>query len=142
MTARLIDTNVLLRHLLGDHPAHSPAATQLIRDIEQGAVTAWTTSLAIAEVVFVLTSKRTYNLSRTFVRQNLLPIIELPNLGLAHKQLYKRVFDIYVSYPKLSYVDAYEAARVEQGSPAELYSFDTDFDALTTVTRIEPPQPT
>jgi hypothetical protein len=32
-------------------------------------------------VVFVLTSKRTYNLSRTFVRQNLLPIIELPNLG-------------------------------------------------------------
>ena len=138
MTTRLIDTNVLLRHLLADHSTHSSAATRLIREIEQGQQTAWTTSLTIAEVVFVLTSKRTYNLPRAFVRQALLPLIELPNLKLAHKRLYRRVFDLYITHPGLSYVDAYEAARVEQEQPPELYSFDTDFDAIPTVTRVEP----
>jgi predicted nucleic acid-binding protein len=138
MTTRLIDTNVLLRHLLADHPTHSPAATRLIREIEQGQQSAWTTSLTIAEVVFVLTSKRTYDLPRAFVRQALLPLIELPNLKLAHKRLYRRVFDLYISHPKLSYVDAYEAARVEQEQPPELFSFDRDFDAIPTIIRVEP----
>ena len=106
MTQRLVDTNILLRHLLGDHPTHSPAAQQLIRDIEQGAVTAWTTPLTIAEVVFVLSGKRTYNLSRQFIQAHLLPIIELPNLKITHKRLYRRIFELYVTYTNLSYVDA------------------------------------
>jgi predicted nucleic acid-binding protein len=138
MSARLLDTNILLRHLLADHPIHSPAAQQLIRDIERGAETAWTTPLTIAEVVFVLAGKRTYSLSREAIRAGLLPIIELSHLKIPHKRLYRRIFHLYVGHPHLSYVDAYEAALVEQRTPPELYSFDTDFDALPSVTRIEP----
>jgi predicted nucleic acid-binding protein len=138
MTERLVDTNVLLRHLLGDHPTHSPAAKQLIRDIERGAITVWTTPLTVAEVVFVLSGKRTYNLSRDVIRATLLPIIELPHIKLPNKRLYRRIFDLYVSHPNLSYVDAYQAALVEQRTPPELYSFDTDFDAIQSITRVEP----
>jgi predicted nucleic acid-binding protein len=35
-------------------------------------------------------------------------------------------------------VDAYEAALVEERMPPELYSFDTDFDAIPTVNRLGP----
>ena len=139
-SARLIDTNVLLRHLLGDHALHSPAATRLIEQVELGQVNAWTTALTVAEVVFVLASKRTYNQPRAVIRANVLPLIELPGLKIANKRLYRRVFALWLAYPRLSFVDAYEAALVEHRSPPELYSFDTDFDAISTLTRIDPAQ--
>jgi predicted nucleic acid-binding protein len=138
VSARLIDTNVLLRHLLGDHALHSPAATRLIEQVEQGQIDAWTTALTVAEVVFVLASKRTYNQPRSVIRANVLPIIELPGLKIANKRLYRRVFDLWLAYPRLSFVDAYEAALVERQQPPELYSFDTDFDAIPMVTRLDP----
>jgi predicted nucleic acid-binding protein len=138
MISRLLDTNILLRHLLGDHPTHSPAATQLIQQIEQGQVSAWTTALTIAEVVFVLTGRRTYNQPRAVIRTNLLPLIELPNLKVTHKRRYRRVFDLWLAHPQLSFVDAYEAALVERSTPPELYSFDSDFDLVPSVKRIEP----
>jgi predicted nucleic acid-binding protein len=138
MISRLLDTNILLRHLLGDHPTHSPAATQLIQQIEQGQVRAWTTALTFAEVVFVLTGRRTYNQPRPVIRANLLPLIELPNLKITHKRRYRRVFDLWLAQPRLSFVDAYQAALVEQSTPPELYSFDTDFDLVPSIKRIEP----
>jgi len=138
VTGRLVDTNVFLRHLLGDHPTHSPAATHLIAAIEQGHLVGWTTALTIAEVVFVLAGKRTYNQPRSVIRASVLPLVELPNLRITHKRLYRRVFDLWLAHPDLSFVDAYEAALVERASPPELYSFDMDFDAVATVTRIDP----
>ncbi len=86
----------------------------------------------------MLTGKRTYNLPRDTVRDLLVAIIELPHLRTAHKRLYRRVFDLYVRYPRLSYVDAYHAALAERATPPELYSFDTDFDVIPTVEGIEP----
>lgn len=74
------------------------------------------------------------------MQAHVLPLIELPNLQIAHKALYRRVFEIYVAHPHLSYVDAYQAAPTEQESPPELYSFDTDFDAIPMIARIEPSQ--
>jgi predicted nucleic acid-binding protein len=72
------------------------------------------------------------------IRANVLPIIELPGLKIANKRLYRRVFDLWLAYPRLSFVDAYEAALVERQQPPELYSFDTDFDAIPMVTRLDP----
>ncbi len=83
----------------------------------------------------MLTGKRTYNLPRDTVRDLLVPIIELPHLRTAHKRLYRRVVDLYVRYPRLSYVDAYHAALAERATPPGLYSFDTDFDVIPTVER-------
>jgi predicted nucleic acid-binding protein len=138
MSTPLLDTNILLRHLLGDHPTHSPAATRLIQQIELGQISAWTTALTIAEVVFVLTGKRTYNQPRSLIHATLLLLIELPNLKITHKRLCRRVFELWVANAPLSFVDAYEAALVEQRQPPEIYSFDTDLDAISTIQRIDP----
>ena len=112
MTPRFLDTNVFLRHLTNDDPARSSSCLALIQSVEQGAVTAWTSELVVAELVFVLSNRKTYGLSREAVRDVLLPLISLPGLRITHKRLYRRVFELYTSLP-IDYVDAYHAALME-----------------------------
>ena len=56
-------------------PQQSRACRDLIEAIEHGRVTAWTSDLVIAEIVFVLSSKHTYNLDRSVIRDLLLPLL-------------------------------------------------------------------
>jgi uncharacterized protein len=137
MTARFLDTNILLRHLLNDDPIQSTAALALIQAIEQGRVTVWTSDLVIAEVVFVLANPRTFHLGREAIRDLLLPLINLPGLKLPRKRLYRRIFDLYTTLP-IDYIDCYHAALIERRRPGELYSYDTDFDRIAGITRVEP----
>lgn len=137
MTGRFLDTNILLRHLLNDVPERSLACFRLIQALEKGHLTAWTSDLVLAEVVFVLSSKSTYNLSRETIRDLLLPLIHLPGLKLEHKRLYDQVFELYTSLP-IDYIDAYHAALIENQKQQELYSYDTDFDRISGLQRMEP----
>ena len=49
-----LDTNILIRHLTGDHPEQSPRCRDLLLELETGARSAWTSHLVVAEVVYVL----------------------------------------------------------------------------------------
>lgn len=100
---------------------------------------AWTSDLAIAEVVFVLSSKRAnnYGYSRQQVSQVLLPLLSLKNLHIPSKGLYPRIFEIYI-IQNIDFIDAYHAALIEISQRSELYSYDRDFDSVQGVKRIEP----
>jgi predicted nucleic acid-binding protein len=137
LTGRFIDTNIILRYLLNDHPTQSPASAHLIGAIAGGLVQAWTTDLVIAEAVWVLSNPRNFTLSRTDIRDLLLPIIGLPDLDVPSKALYVRIFDFYTSLP-IDFIDAYNAAHAELQSPPAMYSYDRHFDRVPTVTRLEP----
>jgi predicted nucleic acid-binding protein len=91
----------------------------------------------IAEVVFVLSNPRTYDVDRLALRDRLLPLISLANLKVERKQLYPRTFDLYVNHP-IDYVDAYHAALLERVGELVLFSYDTDFDLLPNIRRREP----
>jgi len=135
-----VDANIFLRHLLNDDPVKSPACFALIQSIEQGHVTAWTSELVIAELVWVLSSRQLYNLPRERIRSLLLPLILLillPHLRVPRKRLYVRVFDLYVSRP-IDFIDAYHAALLEHRGETELFSYDRDFDRVPGLTRREP----
>lgn len=135
--ATFVDTNIFLRHLLDDVPAQSAAARRLVHEIEQQTVLAWTSSLAIAEMVFVLENPKTYAFPRARLRDVLLPLLSLPNLRIEHKHLYPRVFDLYVALP-IDFIDAYHAALISTLRQDSLYSFDTDFDRVPGLSRLEP----
>ncbi len=105
MTTPFLDTNIILRHLLNDDPVKSPACFHLIQAIEQGKASALSSHLSIAEVVFVPSNKKTYNLSREEIRDRLLPLINLPGLKIDKKRLFNRVFDLYASLP-IDYIDS------------------------------------
>ena len=132
-----LDTNILLRHLLNDDPVQSPACLALIAAIENGKEIAWTTNLVVAEIVFVLSNKKTYDLPREAIRERLLHLLRLRGLKLPHKQLYERIFELYTSLP-IDYIDCYHAALLGKQKEPRLYSYDTDFDLISTVTRLEP----
>ena len=132
-----LDTNIFLRHLTADDPERAPACLVLFRAIEQRRLVVWTSDLVLAEIVFVLSSRHTYGLSRETIRDLLLPLIGLPGLKLPHKRIYRRVFDLYTSLP-IDYIDAYHAALMEQRKEPELYSYDTDFDRIPGIARQEP----
>jgi predicted nucleic acid-binding protein len=132
-----LDSNILIRHLTADDLQKAQDCFALVLSIERGEVTVWTSDLVIAEVVFVLTSKRTYNLSRERVRDLILPLIHLPGIKLPHKRLYDRVFELFTSLP-LDYIDAYHAALMEHQGCTDLFSYDRHFDAVPGVVRREP----
>lgn len=134
---QFVDTNIFLRHLTNDHPTQSPACFALMQAIEQGKVKAWTSDVVIAEVVFVLSSKQVYNLSRQTIRDLLLPLINLPGIKLPNKRLYQRAFDLYTSL-SIDYPDAYDAALMESRKQPQIYSYDTDFDKIKGIQRREP----
>ena len=134
---RFLDSNIFIRHLTNDHPTHSPACFALIQAIEQGRIHAWTSDIVISEVVFVLSSRNLYNLGRETIRDLVLPLINLPGIKLPNKRMYRRVFDLYTSLP-IDYADAYNAALMEDRRQPELYSYDTDFDRIAGLRRLEP----
>jgi predicted nucleic acid-binding protein len=67
----------------------------------------------------------------------LVPLINLPGIKLANKRLYQRAFDLYTNLP-IDYTDAYNAALMESRKQKDIYSYDSDFDRIEGIHRIEP----
>src|SRR4051812_16846115 len=97
-----LDTNIFLRHLRNDHPTWSPACQQVFKNIEEGRLHAWTSELAIAEVVFLLESKKHYHQPRQAIAEAILTLLSLPKLTLPHKSVYRRGFLLFFFHPKNS----------------------------------------
>jgi len=135
MAAPFLDTNILLRHLLQDDPDQSPRATAYLRRIEQGEVQVCISDIVVFETVFTL--QRQYRRAKAEIAQHLLPLLELPGILLPGKRRFRRVFNLYVSL-NLPFADAYHAALMEQLKLSEIATFDTDFDRVPGVHRIEP----
>ena len=134
---RFLDTNILLRYLTGDDEQKAIACFELLRRVERGDESVTTSDLVIAETVFTLQSPRSYGLSRQFIRERLEPIIALRGLRLPRKSLYSRAFGLYCT-SGLSFVDAFNVAYMESRGLTEVYSYDTDFDRVDGISRVEP----
>ncbi len=130
-----LDTNVILRHLLGDNETQSPRATAFFQRIEQGAVRVRTSDAVISEVVFTL--ERSYSQPKPFIREVMLTLLSLPGIVVPGKQRIRRVLDIYVER-NLPYLDAHHVVLMEQLGLTEILSFDHHFDRIPGISRIEP----
>jgi uncharacterized protein len=133
--AVFLDTNIFLRHLLQDHPEHSRRASAFFGRIERGEIQARIIDTVIFEAVFTL--ERTYKQSKRHIRGILLPLIELPSILLAGKDRMRRVFDLYVDQ-NISFADALHATAIVDFGLNEIITFDTDFDRVPGIRRIEP----
>lgn len=126
---QFIDTNIFIRHLTRDDPNKAQACRALFQKANTGDIYLTTSESVIAEVVFVLSSKRLYNLSRDQVRSLLYPLLTLQGLNLAHRTTYLRALDIFAS-SNLDYEDALTIAHMERRKLKELFSYDQGFDHL------------
>ncbi len=135
MPVRFLDTNVLLRYLTRDDDRKAAAAFSLLRRIERGEERVVTTQAVIFETVFTL--QRFYKVPREHIRALVLPIVTLRGVQIADKSLYEGAFDLYVAN-RISLPDAWNAVFMAAHNLMEIYTWDTDFDAIAGITRIEP----
>jgi uncharacterized protein len=135
MPLPFLDTNILLRHLLADHPDHSPRATAYLLRMEQGEVEVLTSEIVVFETVFTL--ERRYHRSKASIREALTGLLDLPGIVLPGKRRPKKAFDLYVDL-NIPFADAYFAVLMDRLKLTEIVSFDRDFDKVPGLKRTEP----
>jgi predicted nucleic acid-binding protein len=75
-----VDANIFIRLLTGDDPVKERQCLELFRRAQAGDVTLITSSVIIAELTFVLTSRATYNFSRRQVSLGVQSLLGLHNI--------------------------------------------------------------
>lgn len=134
-----LDTNIILRFLTRDDEEKAQACRALFQRVERGEEEVTLGEAILTEVCYILSSSRhTYRLKREDIRARLLPLLGLRGLRLRDKRLHLRALDLYVQYPRLDIEDAVSVARMEALGLKEIYSYDTDFDNIPTIVRLEP----
>ena len=134
MARLLLDTNVIVRFLTGDHLAHSPRSRSLFARAAAGDVTLVVTELALAETVWVLQSF--YKLDRPAIAAALRHLIESAGIEAQNKTSLVSALRNFAQ-TDVNFVDAYHAAIAAAESIA-IASFDRDFDQFAGVKRVEP----
>lgn len=133
-----VDTNIFLRHLTNDDHVKAQACLRLFQHAKKNEVTLVTSEAVITEVVYLLSSKRVYNLPRTEIRAKLYPLLSLAGLKLAFRKSYLRALDLYTNLSALDFEDALTVAHMERRQLTEILSYDTDFDQIPSIVRREP----
>jgi len=127
-----VDTDVLIRLLTGDDVAKQQAARRLFIQVEAGELVLQAPDTVIADAVFVLSSRVTYDLPRAEIRELLSTLLRLPNFRVDNRQTLLSALDPYAS-GNLDFGDAMIAASMLNTGTDQLYSYDRDFDRLPCV---------
>jgi predicted nucleic acid-binding protein len=134
---RFVDANVLIHAAVEQDPAEHARSLALIGRIQRAQEQVHITDIVMVEVAVNLRSARAGRLSKQQVADFLLPLTQMDSVEIAYKSAWRRVFDLYVG-ENLDLGDAHIAALMEAKGESELYSFDTDFDRIPGITRLEP----
>ena len=131
-----LDADYFLRWLVApdtpDDVVPRSIAISLFICLERGEAEATTSEAILAEVAFVLTSKRQYGVEVKIAAESLATAVRFAGLKFApgKKQQYLRALEIWSERPALGFVDALTVAMVES-SDHLLATFDADFEGLT-----------
>ncbi|MDP1809127.1 MAG: PIN domain-containing protein [Actinomycetota bacterium] len=133
---KLVDANVIIRYLTCDDQKKAEACRALLEKTVAGrAPSLFMADIAIAEIVWVLES--VYKLSKDEIKDKLETVLNTPNIDFQNKQVLTESVVIYATY-NIDFIDAYQAVLAKHRQISAIYSYDTDFDKLAGVSRIEP----
>lgn len=126
-----VDTNVLVRHLTGDPPAMSAAATAYLRAEPEP----FLADLIAAETIYVL--EFFYEISRGQVAETMRSLLALGSIVVVDRDVLLRAVEVY-EVDRLDFAEAYLVACAESTGIGRVASFDQAIDRVATVQRIEP----
>ncbi len=135
---KFLDANVFLRYLVPGDEAKARACFALFQRVKTGEEIVMTSEAIVAEIAYVLRSRAHYALSAAEIGVRLRPMLALRGLKLAHKRTYLRALDLWDTYPTLDFEDVVTVAHMERLRLRQLLSYDTDFDRIPSVQRVEP----
>ncbi|MFQ5709495.1 MAG: PIN domain-containing protein [bacterium] len=118
----VLDTNVIIRFLVGDEETLYQKAAGIFSDIENDLVKAVILESVLAETVFVL--EKVYRVERALVADVLLRILDLKGMRNTNKQILRTA----VEYYKRSKIDIVDCLVCAFGvlNEMEIVSFDKD----------------
>lgn len=128
---KLVDSNLILRFLLKDHPKQSPQARKLFKNPHETLIL---TDIVVAEVIWILTSY--YKFSKEDVAEKIYQLLKIPTLK-TNMHTIVRTLHLYRNF-NIDYIDAYLAAYCEKEKLEGIYSFDKDFDKINIIKLFEP----
>jgi predicted nucleic acid-binding protein len=96
-----------------------------------------TSEAVIAEVVYVLSSPKHYQLPRLRIQIALARLLILSGLKVPHRQVCLRALDLYTKHP-LDFEDCLSPAHMEHQHLTQMYSYDRGFDSIAGIDRPEP----
>jgi predicted nucleic acid-binding protein len=117
----LLDTNVILRHALGNDASHRRQALRLFEQAGEGTVRLLVPSLVIAQVVWTLESF--YRASREYITGLLQALLDTPRVTALEPRVVSRCVEIY-SARNIEIVDAYLVALAEETKTPVLATFN------------------
>jgi predicted nucleic-acid-binding protein len=124
----LIDTNVVLRYLLGDHPEFSPKAEAFMLDVSKGVKKVEILNVVIVEAIYVM--EKYYEIPKTEIVEKLSGILNFSGIVNSDRS---EILEALLKYENsnIDIVDCILAAR----SSAEkiVVSFDRDMKKLKAV---------
>ncbi|HVB69902.1 MAG TPA: PIN domain-containing protein [Acidimicrobiales bacterium] len=126
-----VDTNVLVRHLVGDPPAMAARATAYLGAENELLVA----DLVVAETIYVLESF--YEVDRQIIATSMRSLLALNSVVVVDAPLLLRSFEIF-EHDRLDFAEAYLVASAESSGVNAVASFDRSIDRVGTVRRIEP----
>jgi len=134
---KFVATNIFLRFLTRDNPEKAQKILEFFEVAKRKEWQLVTSDLVIAEVVWVLSSKRLFNLPKEKVKESFLPLLLEDFISFPAKGSIVHVFEIFVE-KNISFIDAYNAIHARRIQADTILSYDKDFDKLDFITREEP----
>jgi len=131
-----LDTNVIVRHLLQDHPDHSSRSSQLIANIADGIVNVTISDTVVFEAVFVL--NQIYKISRGDISGELSALLNIPGISTDSKAELLVTLQYWARQSPLSFADCYHLVLAGSLGLNAIYSFDKKMGRYPGVERIEP----
>lgn len=124
---RLLDTNVILRFLIGDDPPQAARASALMGRVERNELIVEIPDPVLTETVWTLESF--YKVPRDETAQKLAALLCLPGVRLDCRDVFLQALQTYAG-SSADFVDCFLAARSrEQNTPVSTFD-ETDFKKL------------
>ena len=134
MKTYILDANVVLRFLLADEPNQSPKARALFTLAEEGGVRLRLSHVAVAELVWVLSSF--YEFSHAEVGTKLRSLLLHKGVEIDEQSVILNALDRFARV-NVDFPDCY-AAALAASCATSLTSYDRDFRKFADVTCLKP----
>ena len=129
MSKRFVDTNLIVRHLVQDHPGHATIAARLMERCDRGELTLVVLPAVIAECVFVLESF--YEQPRNDIARAMSALLSSPGIEVADLAIHLDALKRY-GETRIHFVDCVIAATAAAfGVPVA--TLDRDFRKFSDV---------
>ena len=135
MNLKAIDTNVILRFITADHPVMSLRCRDLFARIQKGEEVVFLPEAALSDVVWTLGSFYRWPVDQ--ICRFIGDLLSQDGVRMPRRALMWEALSLFAE-GQIDFSDALIAAEMRDNSLAEIYSYDSDFDRIEGITRVEP----